>query len=362
MNINANTIIPEFSQANMAAIVQAYPLGELYYRNYFPLTFNPTLTFGNLESSGSAKVMADIVAIGSKAPRKGREFVEAIKGEIPKVEIARDMNEKDLLNLQQLRQAVALYPQNAGIKNQLIDRIYEDQPFCIDGVNARMEWIAKQLVSTGKFKTTVTNNSGGVANVEINFGVASVNAAKDWFADATADPVAEIQAIQDTARGNGYRYAAITLERDTLNKILNNPNTKAFVLGVPLNSSSVLPNVSIEQLNLMLIGKGLPEIRLWESFVSAETKAGTKSAVNGWEQGNVLFSVDSTLGATQYTTTTEFNTNFPEVMSQSIKDSFILVKTFGHQDPIMISTKATAFAMPVLNNVKKNKILKTKLA
>ena len=59
MIINANNIIPEFSQANMNAIVSAYPLGDLQYRNFFPLSFNPSLSFGNLESAGSAKVMAD---------------------------------------------------------------------------------------------------------------------------------------------------------------------------------------------------------------------------------------------------------------------------------------------------------------
>ena len=116
MNINANNIIPEFSQANMNAIIQAYPLGDLRYREYFPLEFNPNLTYSNIEGADGAKVMADIVAIGSKAPRKGRDFVENIKGEIPKVEIARDLNERDLLTIQQLRNSVATYPTNAFVR------------------------------------------------------------------------------------------------------------------------------------------------------------------------------------------------------------------------------------------------------
>ena len=119
MNINANNIITEFSQANMNAIIQAYPLGDLRYREHFPLLYNPLLTYSNIEGADGAKIMADIVAIGSKAPRKGREFVENIKGEIPKLEIARDLNEKDLLTIQQLRYAVNANPTNAGIKNQL---------------------------------------------------------------------------------------------------------------------------------------------------------------------------------------------------------------------------------------------------
>ena len=133
-------------------------------------------------------------------------------------------------------------------------------------------------------------------------------------------------------------------------------------MGVPLNSASVLPNVIIEQLNAMLQGQGLPVLQLWESFVAAEVKAGTKSSTTGWVQGNVLFSVETQLGQSQYTTSTEFGMTFPDTMSQSVSDEFILVKTFGHQDPISISTKGTAFALPVLNDTKKNLILKTKLA
>ena len=358
MNINANNIIPEFSQANMNAIIQAYPLGDLRYREYFPLEFNPNLTYSNIEGADGAKVMADIVAIGSKAPRKGRDFVENIKGEIPKVEIARDLNERDLLTIQQLRNSVAAYPTNAGIKAQLIRKIYEDPQFCIDGVNARMEWMAKQLVSTGKYKTTTTNN-GGVVNVSVDFKVKTQNAMNKW-ADADANPVEEIEKYQEEAKGKGYSYTTITMSRATLNQVLKNKNTRAFVLGVPINTTTILPDVRLEQLNAELVERGLPIIKVWESYVSVEGKNGEVTVANGWEEGNVLFSTSALLGTTQYTTTPEFTMSFADVMSKSVKDNFILVNTFGHQDPILVSTKATAFATPVLNDSKRKLIIKTK--
>nr|DAJ53022.1 MAG TPA: capsid protein [Caudoviricetes sp.] len=358
MNINANNIITEFSQANMNAIIQAYPLGDLRYREHFPLLYNPFLTYSNIEGADGAKIMADIVAIGSKAPRKGREFVENIKGEIPKVEIARDLNEKDLLTIQQLRYAVNANPTNAGIKNQLIDKIYEDPLFCIDGINARMEWMAKQLVSTGKYKTTATNNDG-VVNVSVDFKVKTQNALKKW-ADADANPIEEIEKYQEEAKGKGYSYATITMSRATLNQVLKNKNTRAFVLGIPINATTILPDVRLDQLNAELAERGLPIIKVWESFISFEGKDGEVTVANGWEEGNILFSTSALLGSTQYTTTTEFTMDFADVMSKSIKDSFILVNTFGHQDPISVSTKATAFATPVLNDSKRKLIIKTK--
>ena len=358
MNINANNIIPEFSQANMNAIIQAYPLGALLYRDFFPLLFNPNLTFSSIEGTIGAKVMADIVAIGSKAPRKGREFVENIKGDIPKVEIARDLNEKDLLTIQQLRNSVAAYPTNAGIKAQLIDKIYEDPQFCIDGVNARMEWMAKQLVSTGKYKTTTANNNG-VVNVSVDFKVKTQNAQKKWT-DADANPVEEIEKYQEEAKGKGYNYAVVVMSRATLNQVLKNKNTRSFVLGIPINATTILPDVRLDQLNAELAEKGLPIIKVWESYVSVEGKNGEVTVASGWEEGNILFSNSAQLGNTQYTTTPEFTMSFADVMSKSIKDNFILVNTFGHQDPISVSTKATAFATPVLNDTKRKLIIKTK--
>ena len=358
MNINANNIIPEFSQANMNAIIQAYPLGTLLYRGFFPLEFNPYLTYSSIEGAEGAKIMADLVAIGSKAPRKGREFVENIKGEIPKVEIARDLNEKDLLTIQQLRNSVAAYPTNAGIKAQLIRKIYEDPQFCIDGVNARLEWMSKQLVSSGKYKTTASNN-GGAANVTADFKVKTQNALKKW-ADADANPVEEIEKYQEEAKGKGYSYTTIVMSRATLNQVLKNKNTRAFVLGLPINATTILPDVRLEQLNAELAERGLPTIKVWESYVSVEGKNGEVTVANGWEEGSILFSTSAQLGTTQYTTTPEFTMTFADVMSKSVKDNFILVNTFGHQDPILVSTKATAFATPVLNDSKRKLIIKTK--
>lgn len=360
MSINANNIVPEFREADMNAIIQAYPLGELYYRENFPLSFNPTLTYANIEGQEGAKVMADIVAIGSKAPRKGREFVESVKGEIPKTEIARDLTEKDLNIIQELRHSASLYPNNVGIKNRLISKIYEDAPFCIDGINARMEWMAKQLASTGKYKTTAKDNAGGVANVVVDFKIKTKNATKNWHTAPDADPIKDIEMYQEEARGNGYRYVTMTMDRATLNIVLNKKSTRSFVLGIPVNDNTVLPNVSLEQLNAQLSAKSLPIIKVWDSFVSAESKAGEVTSLTGWEEGNVLFSSTYELGTTQYTTTEEFRLNVSKATSKSIKDNFILVKTFGQEDPILISTKATAFATPVLNDAKRKLIIKTK--
>ncbi|MEG0848474.1 MAG: major capsid protein [Myroides sp.] len=363
MIINANNIVPEFSQANMSAIINAYTLGDLRYREFFPLQYNTDLTYSNLEATTSAKVMADIVAIGSKAPRKGRDFVAAVKGEMPKIEIARDLDEHDLIKIQQLRNAVQLNPNNQAIKNQMIDKIYGDSEFVLDGVNARLEYVAKSLVSTGKYKTTVTDNSGGVADVSVDFKVVVTPASKDWFVDVDADPMKDIQTAQNAALAKGYRFSTITMDQATANRIIEIKSVQEFVYGVANNGGTTqMFRPTLEMVNARLALYGLPTIRIWETFVNAESKSGVLTTTNGWQAGNVLLSVSPNLGNTQYTTTPEFSMNFGTTTAQTVADGFVLVKTFGVQDPILVSTKATAFALPVLNDTKKNVILKTKLA
>lgn len=359
--INAQNVVQEFKTDDWKAIVQAYPLGNLQYREFFPLEFNTGLDYTRLEKAAGAKVMADVVALGSRAIRKGRDFVEKSMGQITKKEIARDKDEYDMFKIRDLRTAALAYPNNSSVKNQMINMIYDDVPFVIDGINARLEFEAKQLASTGKV-TTIASNNEGVKNISLDYGVTVQNAQKDWFADATADPIEELQALQDAARATGNRYMSVTLETDTLNKVLRNQNTKMFVLGIPVSESTVLPSVTLAQLNTELQLKGLPVFKVWDSFVQTENKAGERTAVSGWVQGNITLTISPIIGVTKYTVSDEFNIKTGIEISKEVKDDFLLVKTWGTEDPQIMSTKGTAFAIPVFNDVKKSLILKTKLA
>lgn len=359
--INAQNVVQEFKTDDWKAIVQAYPLGTLFYRDFFPLEFNTGLDYTMLEKAAGAKVMADVVALGSRAIRKGRDFVEKSMGQITKKEIARDKDEYDMFKIRELRTAAMAYPNNSSVKNQMINMIYDDIPFVIDGINARLEFEAKQLASTGKVTTTAANNEG-VKNISLDYGVTVQNAQKDWFADATADPIEEIQALQDEARKTGNRYMSVTLETDTLNKVLRNQNTKMFVLGIPVTPGTVLPSVTLAQLNAELSAKGLPVFKVWDSFVQTESKAGVRTAVSGWARGNITLTISPIIGVTKYTVSDEFNIKTGIEISKEVKDDFLLVKTWGTEDPQIMSTKGTAFAIPVFNEVKKSLILKTKLA
>lgn len=362
MIINSNNIVPEFKKEVFKSVVENNPLANLYYQNYFQPEYRADLTFASAEISFGAKVMADVVAIGSKAPRKGREYVKTVTGEIPKIEIARDLNENDQIKIMQIRNAVKSYPANDRLANQLLQKIYEDPIFCLDGVNSRLEWEAKQLASQGFFETSQANNSGGVAKVKVDFKTKVTPLGKNIFGGtpdfATFDPLEKIRELQTAAIALGRPYNFMTTDRSTFNQIVKFKSIQMFTASFNQAVTQNYQTPSLEQLNSALSAQNLPTFVIWESYFLAEKKDGSREQMNGWVQGNVLLSQTMEFGSTQYTITPEFETNFPDVMTQAINNGFILVKSFGVQDPILISTKATAFAMPVLNNVSKMEILK----
>lgn len=364
--VNTNKLVQEFKASDFAYVVENNPLYNFQYRNFFPTLFRDDLTFGTLSSDATASVMADVVALGSKAPLKGRESVKSITGEIPKIEIGFDLTEKDMIEIRKLRQAAALYPGNKAVKTQLIDKIYEDASKCVDGVNARMEWMAKQLASTGKFETSVSNNAGGVAKVKIDFGVSSGNASFDWFGASvnfeTGKPLTDIRTVYNASLAAGRPYQYMMMDRLTFAQLVKFKEVQQFAASFVQTVSGLFQEPTLVGLNTALAQQGLPTIILWDSYVNAEKKDGTKDLLSGWEQGNILFSYSNQIGDSQYTITDEFNNAFPDVMSQAVNADFILVKSIGASNPLTVTTTGKAFSVPVLRDPKKIKILKTKLA
>ena len=148
-------------------------------------------------------------------------------------------------------------------------------------------------------------------------------------------------------------------DRDTFNQLAKYEKVQQFASSFNEALTKNYKTPSVEQLNAELRNQNLPEIVIWESYFYAESKKSERVLMSGWDKGAILFTQSLDLGRTQYTLTPEFNMTFADTTDQAINNGFILVKTFGHQDPISISTSAKAFAMPVLNNLSKIEILST---
>lgn len=84
------------TEKDMAAVVRTYDLKEYYYPTLFPLKETNSLTWKMLEGQAGLKIAADLVARGATIPRKTREAISRIQGDIPKISISREKLEDEL--------------------------------------------------------------------------------------------------------------------------------------------------------------------------------------------------------------------------------------------------------------------------
>lgn len=357
MALNITQLVSTFNEADLQAFINEYNIGELQFRRFFPTEYTPFLTFEALQADFSAKVAADVVSFDSRAPRKGRSIPGKVTGDIPKVEIAKVKKESDLNTYRQLIAAA----QNAtsvaarqAILRRIIDWTYGDSTACLDGVNARIEWLAKQVTTTGAYSLTLVNNAGGVPTVvPVSFGIPGgniTNAAIDWDTTATATPITDIKAKVATARAAGVSLRFAIMDQATFDRMVKTVEVQQFAASFAANALNIKQVPNLETVNNSLNGAGLPTIVIWESYVNLESKAGALTATTGWTTGKVVLSPTLQLGTTQWTSTADDFVTIDD--STKANNDFVLVKVFAEQDPITMVTKGVAYATPVLNNAK----------
>jgi hypothetical protein len=363
MAVNVTEIVEEFRAADQQAYLEQYPFADLKYASVFPEQYRSGLKWQAIEAETGAKVAADVVSFNSRAPRKGRPLPGKVSADMPKIEIARDKVETDFNTYRQLMndlQSVNNAGARSNVLKQVIDWRYEDAPFVVDGVRARLEWIAKRIASTGKYSLTLDNNEAGVqTKIDVDFGIPAnqkVYSSADW-SDEAGDPIADFKARRAAARANGKILRFAYMEQDTFDIMAANAKVQAFVATYVQNALNLQQVPDLAAVNAGLNRQGLPTIIIWDSFVTIEGKDGSQESVSGWQSGNVLFSESAQLGNTQYTLSADEYVNVGT--AQKTKSGIVLVKTWGIEDPITVITKGTAYATPVLNNAKNLHILYT---
>lgn len=364
--IDITKIVTTYNAADLQAYINDYMMGDLQFKQFFPSQYTPKLTFESLQADFGAKVAADVVAFDSRAPRKGRPLPGKVTGDIPKIEIARVKKESDLNTYRMLQDAVARAT-NVGtaaqIKNRLIEWIYGDTSFVLDGVNARIEWLSKRLASTGEYVLTLVNNEAGVVTkVPVNFGIPSGNITSvgtDWDTTNSANPITDITAKQTAARLKGLVLRYAITDQATFNRMVATDAMQKFAASFANNALSLQVTPNLATVNTALTNAGLPAFIIWDSYVNLESKAGVYTATSGWEDGNILMSASNQMGDVQWTTTADAFVTIDDSVKAS--NDFTLIKAFAEQDPITVITKGVAYATPVLNNASQLYILKTQL-
>lgn len=329
----------------MQAVATLYTLSQFYWPTLFPLKFTPSLKWEQLEGEFGAPVAGDVIAYDSRAPRKRRTVVSKLSGDIAKIGIAREKTESEMNEYYQL-----LRMADDEAKKRLVEWIWEDQEFVYDGVNARLEYLALRAASVGKVALPISVNEGIVTEAYVDFLVPTVNKSGVTIVinaanAATSLPITKIKAIVKAAKAKGKKLNYILTDQDTVDNILISKETIDTVAPWVMQATQLTSIPSLASLNSALKGLNLPVIAVIESYIQIEIK-GTRTNVNPWEPGVMLFSENPTLGQTYHAPLAD---EFVEsTTALKTKRNHVLIKRFAQEEPLIETTLGIANAFPVL--------------
>lgn len=290
------------------------------------------------------RVAADVVAMDSSLPLKMRDSLEKASGEIAKMGMEMNLNEKQMSDID------AMIAQ--GLSEQIIvSKILADVPRVIEGIYERLELMFLQGLSTG-IALADSDNVG--AGIRINYGYLPENQFKVdtvWSSIATSVPIDDIDAIKAKAvlDGAGLRHAYG--DTTTFNRLIASTQFKErFALANWGTVGTVVPVPTETQASGLFRELWGFDFTKVDRAVKTE-KDGVRSDNTPWKAGTIVFTADDIVGDLVWTRLAEMNRPVAGVSYQTA-DNYMLVSKFRQNRPSLAEfTNSQARVVPVVVNV-----------
>lgn len=347
------------NEKDMQAMVNSFNLKPYYYPTLFPITETPFLTWKMLEGQAGLKIAADLVARGATIPKKTREAISRIQGDIPKIAVSREKLEDELTEYDLM---LAMASGNPDLK-AIVDFWAEDAQFCWDGVAARAEWIALKQISLGKVTFTNQNNNGIVTEYNVDYQVPTtqkIGASVVWSTVASAKPfTVDFPAAIAKGKLIGATYKYAFMNTATLAKLVQTDEAIKMCASYLQNVASIAYNPSLSDVNAMLNRRvALNGIQIVEidQDITIELADGTRSTGNPFETDVVLFSESRVLGKTHWKKPIDMN-----IKTDAIKamHGHTMIQKYSEVSPIKEVTEGISNLFPAWNLAGRSTLMQT---
>ncbi|MBQ7211618.1 MAG: major capsid protein [Muribaculaceae bacterium] len=311
-----------------------------FYKEFLTPTFTADCRWASILADYN-RVAADVVALDSELPLKSRDTIEKVSGDIPKLGMKLYLTEKDMKTID------AMIAQNLPI-NQIVNRIFDDLPRCLEGVWERIEDIFLSELSTGVGLSKRNNGTG----VRVDVGYLTANkfgTSSSWDTAATCTPVDDIQKIFDKALDDQNTIITVFADDVALNRLYKSQQVReqyAFNQGFVGNK---IPILDFDKINNVFFTKWGVNVRRVARKVKTEIN-GTKQSTSPYQAGTLVFVCDTNLGNLVWTNVAESTRPVRNVEYQTA-DNFILLSKYSTNDPLREFTSSQAMVVPVINNV-----------
>jgi hypothetical protein len=339
------------NEKDMAAVIHTYDLKPYYYPTLFPLKETPFLTWKMLEAQSGLKIAADLVSRGATIPKKTREAISRIQGDIPKISISRDKQEDELTDYDIL---IAMSSQNPDLQ-AIVEFWAEDTKFCWDGVAARAEWIALRQISLGKVQFTNSNNAAIVTEYNVDYQIPAtqkVGVNTSWATGTSGKPLSkDFKAAIAIGKTIGATYKFAFMNPGTFEKMVAQEEVIKKCASYVQNVSGIAEEPDLATFNGYLTKKaetykGL-QIIVIDQDITIELADGTRTTANPFEDDVVLFSESKVLGATHWKRPIDMNVKNSAAMK--VMHGHTLIKKYSEESPVKEVTEGISNLFPAWN-------------
>lgn len=349
------TLIQGVSEKDMQALVTKLNVNNFYFPSLFPLKFTPTLTWKTLEGNRGIPVAAEVVSFNSSIPIKSRPTASKVMGDIPKIGVSRIMEETDFNRYHELLH----YAGTDEGQRELINMVYDDLEFCFLGVNARLEILALEALSSGKTVLSSTNSNGIRTETDINYLVPSSHkrgATAAWSNPSTAKPIKDIKDIVKQSKEKGVAKFML-MDQTTFDNMKATEEVIKYCASWILQATNLQQTPTLEAVNMLLAKENLPQIIIVDSNVMIEDKDSKLTSFNPWKSGIVTFLPSKIAGNTYHAPVADERVGSSK--ATKIKRGHILLQKFSELNPIREHTQGLANAFPAWSTAQQSYLLNT---
>ena len=357
------TLMVGLNEKDMGAVIHNYDLKAYYYPTLFPLKETNRLDWKMLEAQAGLKIAADIVSRGSTTPRKTREAIARIQGDIPKISISREKLEDELTEYDIM---IAMSSNNPDL-TAIVEFWAEDTKFCWDGVAARAEWIALQEISLGRVKFTNSNNAAIATEYDCDYLIPAaqkigVATSYDTGTDGkffTKDIPTALK-LGKKLYGATYKFAFMNV--DTFNKVANQTEVYKRCATLIQNVTDTADAPDLKTVNAYLakkneLYKGL-QIIVIDQDITLELADNSRITKNPFEDDVILLQESKVLGNTWWKRPIDAAKK-PGDVAEKVMHGHTLIKKFSEEEPVKEVTIGTANLFPAWNLAGRSVLMQT---
>lgn len=298
-------------------------------------------------SAAYSRVAADVVAMDSALPLKTRDSAGKASGDIPKMGMKLQLNERQLTDLDTI---IAMGGNEQQVRTNVLQLLFADTPRCIEGVYERNEFIFLEGLSTGLALVEDTENVGTGIRIDYRYYSANKFGVTTVWSNTASTPIDDIQRVLNKVRDDGRTVNQIMLDRTALNNMAKTDQVKqyyAFSLG--FTGSNILVPSEQNVSGLLQSRFGLRVVIVDRSIVTE--KNGVKTTNVPWADGRVVFTNGNVVGDLVYARLAEQNHPVAGVIYQTA-DDFILVSKYRTNQPSLAEfTASQSRVIPVISGV-----------